>query len=463
MTFSALDSELVGPLVATERMRAVFSDLARVAAMLEAEAALARAEARFGLVPAALAEAIAAIPAASLDLRAIGDATRLAGVPTIPFVKAVGARLPAELEPHFHRGATTQDILDTALALQMRRGLDLLLEDLDAVLAGLSTLADRHRATPCTGRTYGQQAQPLSFGFKVAVWAAGIAEVAAALPRLRDATLRASLGGPVGTLAALGADGPAVADAFAAELGLAPAPLAWHARRAGLAELGAWLATVIGALAKMATDVAHLASTEIGEVAEPFQPGRGGSTAMPHKRNPVSATVILAAHGVAPGLAASLLTAMAGLHERPAGAWHAEWHALPTLFGLASGALAEARTLATGLEVDASRMRRNLDATGGLLFADAVAARLSARLGRAAAHETLEAAASRVRETGRPLREVLGDRPELGLDPATLDEAFDAAPAVAAAAPWVDRALASVAATRAQLAHDRDTGRHPCR
>src|SRR4029450_6441056 len=196
-----------------------------------------------------------------------------------------------------------------------------------------------------------------------AVWCTGVAEVAEQLPWLRERVLVASLAGPVGTLAGLGDKGRAVADAFGEELGLGTAPIAWHARRARMAETGALLAVLIGALAKMATDVAHLASTEVGEVAEPYVPGRGGSSAMPHKRNPVSSTVILAAQAAAPGHVMTLLNAMAAAHERPAGLWHAEWHALPQLFGLASGSLREARGLAEGLGIDADRMRRNLDAT----------------------------------------------------------------------------------------------------
>lgn len=454
MTFSALDSGLVGPLLATEAMRAVFSDRARIAAMLEAEAALARVEARRGLVPEGLAAAIAAIDPATLDIAAIGGDTALAGVPTIPFVKAVQRRLPKALEPGFHKGATTQDILDTALVLQMRAGFDLVRRELDGILAGLAALAQAHRETPQVGRTYGQQAQPLSFGFKAAVWAAGIADVAAGLPELRRTALLASLGGPVGTLSGLREAGPEIADAFAAELGLGAAPIAWHTRRAGMTAAGAWLATLIGALGKMARDVADLAATEVAELSEPYLPGRGGSSAMPHKRNPVSATVILAAHAAAPGHVVTLMVAAAAQHERPAGLWHAEWHALPSLFGLASGALAEARRLADGLVVDPDRMRRNLDATGGLLFSDAVASKLAAKLGRGRSHEILEHAAAQVRDAGRPLREVLAGEADVTgvLSPAELDACFDIGPAVRAAGPWVDRALARIAEVRAALA-----------
>ncbi len=359
MTFHPLDSALTGPLFATPEMRDVFSDVARLRAMLTVEVALAGAEAAAGLAPDSLADAIAAIGLERLDAAAIGERTALAGVPTIPFVKAVQALLPPGLEASFHKGATTQDIVDTALVLQVRNALDLLAAGLDRVMAGLAKLAQAHRAAPCVGRTYGQHAAPLTFGFKAAVWLAGFTDVAVRLPGLRSRVLVASLGGPVGTLAGLGAAGPEVSAGFARLLGLQAAPLAWHTRRGVMVELGCWVAQLIGTAAKMATDIAHLASTEVSEVSEPFVPGRGGSTAMPHKRNPVSCTVILAAHAAAPGYAATLLGAMAAAHERPAGLWHAEWHALPTLLGLASGVMRESETLASGMEVDTARMRRN--------------------------------------------------------------------------------------------------------
>jgi 3-carboxy-cis,cis-muconate cycloisomerase len=453
MTFSALDSALLGPLFASEDMRAVFGDRARLAAMLRMEAALARAQSRFGLVPEALAPAVEAIGPDDLDLSAIGAETVLAGVPTIPFVKAVQKGLPKELEPSFHKGATTQDIADTALVLQMRDAFTLIAPELDAILAALTRLASDHRATPCVGRSYGQHAAPLTFGYKVAVWAVGIGEVAGQLPWLRERVLVASLGGPVGTLAGLGGKGPAVADAFAQELGLGAAPIAWHTLRARMVETGAWLATLTGGLAKMAADVAHLASTEVGEVAEPYVPGRGGSSAMPHKRNPVSATLILSAHMAAKGHVTTLLDAMAAAHERPAGAWHAEWHALPQLFGLASGALREARGLAEGMEVDAARMRKNIEATRGLLFADAVAARLAPSLGRERAHQLIERAADRVRTSEASLADVLRTEPEFSRDvPAeVVTAAFNLAPSTDAAAAWVDRALAEIDRIRERL------------
>jgi 3-carboxy-cis,cis-muconate cycloisomerase len=446
MTFSALDSALTGPLFATDAMRSVFSDRARLRAMLRMEAALARAQAGLGLVPDTLAPAIEAISPDDLDLEALGHGTALAGVPTIPFVKAVQARLPPALEPSLHEGATTQDVVDTALVLQMREAFDLIEAELVAILEGLSRLAAEHRDTLCAGRTYGQHAAPITFGFKVAVWLTGVGETAAQLPWLRQRVLTASLGGPVGTLAGLSGNGALVVDAFAQELGLGTTPLAWHALRARMVETGSWLSTLIGALAKMAADVAHLTSTEVGEVAEPYVPGRGGSSAMPHKRNPVSSTVILAAQAAAKGHLVTLFDAMAAAHERSAGLWHGEWHALPALFGLASGALHEARSLAEGLAVDPDQMRANLDLTRGLLFADAAAARLAPQIGREEAHRLVERAAGEVRRTGEELQAVL-----TRLAPISLEDAFDFRPAIEMSGLWVDRALAEAASIRNTL------------
>ena len=454
MSFSPLDSELFGPLFATDAMRACFSDTAWVGSMLAVEAALARSESQFGLAPETLAAAIEAIRPEDLDIAAIGVRAGVAGVPTIPFVQAVQARLKPELERSFHKGATTQDIIDTALVLRMRDALKLIAVDLDAIMVGLARLADQHRTTACVGRSYQQHAAPVSFGYKAAVWLAGVADTADRLPELRKRLLVVSLGGPVGTLASLGADGPKVLAAFAQTLGLGATPLCWHTNRSRIAETGAWLVQLTGVLAKMATDVVHLASTEVGEVAEPLIAGRGGSSAMPHKRNPIAATVILSAHAAAKGHASTLFEAMAAAHERPAGLWHAEWNALPLLFGLVSGSLREARMLAEGLVVDVDRMRANIDLTRGLLFADAAAARLGARLGRETAHRLVEHAAEQVRQTGASLAEVLAQNPTSRDAGADLASAFDLAPAVAAAARWVDPALNHADALRARLASD---------
>ncbi|MBI3507362.1 MAG: adenylosuccinate lyase family protein [Proteobacteria bacterium] len=450
MSFSPLDSRLNGALFGTPAMAAIFDDRATLGAMLRVEAALARAQAAHGLVPEALAPAIEAIDAGTFDLDALSKATALSGVLPIPFVKALQAKLPKELEAGVHFGATTQDVADSALAVQMQAALGLLAGELAAILKALATLAERHAATPCIGRTYGQHAAPISFGFKVAVWATGIAEAALRLPALRAGACQAQLGGPVGTLAAMGDKADAVLADFATALGLARPVIAWHARRGAIVAIGQWLALVTGTLAKMAADVVHLASTEVGEVSEPYIPGRGGSSAMPHKRNPVAATVILANAQAASGHAGALAGSLLAAHERPAGAWHAEGHAVASLFGLAAGACAQGRILAEGLVVDPVAMKRNLDVTRGLVYADAAATALAPGLGRANAHAAIEAAATRVRETGGTLREALVVTGML--DAKALDAVFDPTPAVSAAAARVAPAVAFVRDAAAKLA-----------
>ncbi len=437
MAFSSLDSQLTGPLFRTEEIAAVFSDRARLSAMLRVEAALARVQARAGLVSSGLADAIASISPDDFDLATLGRETELAGVPVIPFVKAVQTRLPRDLERGFHFGATTQDIADTALALQMRDALALLATDLAAVMAGMATLAERHRTTPCIGRTYLQHAAPVTFGFKMASRLAGLTGIAARLPALKRTSLLVSLGGPVGNLTALGAEGPALVNALAKELGLSAPLIALHAQRAPMADLAQWLAQLCGALGAWGQDIVHLASTEVAEVSEPYVQGRGGSSAMPHKRNPVSATVLVAAATTAPGLAVTALAAMSALHERPAGAWHAEWSVLPQLFGLASGALREARRLAEGLEVHPARMRANIDLTRGLIFADAVSAALAPLRGRAAAYRLVEEAAHQLRVNNSDLRTVLMAGALSADECAAIEKSFMLEPAIAAAAQWV--------------------------
>jgi 3-carboxy-cis,cis-muconate cycloisomerase len=411
MTFSALDSSILGPLFTTAEMRAIFSEEARLASFLRAEEALARAEADAGAVPVALAPAIAALTPADLGIDTLGTGTALAGTPIIPFVAALQKALPPELRGHVHRGATTQDIADTGLVLQMRDAFALLENDLMRLLEALEGLAARYARTPCAGRTYGQHAAPVTFGFKAAIWLAGIASAASDLPALKSKVLLASLGGPVGTLASLGKGGPAIAKAYARYLGLRIAPVAWHTDRSPIARAGAWLALLLGALAKMAGDIIQLAATDTSEVAEPYVQGRGGSSAMPHKRNPVSSALIVAAHEAALGHLTTLYFAMRAAQERPAGEWLAEWHALPPMFGLASGAVGQAILLAKGLEVYPDRMRANLKATKGLPFTEAAAARLGVTLGRTEAHALVEEAALEVQRTGRSLQTVLTREP----------------------------------------------------
>lgn len=453
MSFSALDSFITGPLFRTEEMTRIFSDQARVHAMLRCEEALARAQARHHLVPATLAPAIAAITVDELDLHELGAATALAGVPVIPFVKAVQKKLPRDVEPFFHFGATTQDIADTALALQMREGFRLIALDLAAILSGMVALAEKHRETACIGRTYLQHAAPVTFGFKIATRIANVLAFAQRLKPLCDQSLLVSLGGPVGSLTAMGSHGPAVLAAFAEELKLGCPSIAMHTQRGPMAGIGAWLAGLCDALGAWGSDVVHLASTEVAEVSEPFVQGRGGSSAMPHKRNPVSATVLVAAATVAPGLASTMFSSMVAAHERPAGAWHAEWHALPQLFGLASGALREARCLAEGLEVDSARMRANIDLTHGLIFADAASAALAQTQGRAEAYALVETASHRVRSEGGTLENILLASGLTDAERRAVQEAFQLDPAVTSAAQWVDPVCDKARAVQAILRH----------
>lgn len=439
MSFSPLDSDLLGPLFTTEDMRAVFSERQFLSLMLRAEEALARAQADVGLVHRDLPGAIAGISPDVLDPTALAGQTRLAGVPAVPFVKAVQSALPPELAGGFHYGSTTQDIIDTASVLQFRAALDLIEGDLRATILALAAIAERHCETPCVGRTASQHAAPVSFGFKVAGWCVALADHLALIGPLRGRVLVASLGGPVGTSAAMAEKADAVLAGFAAELGLGAPAIAWHTQRGRIAELGSWLAILLGCLAKMATDIVHLASTEVGEVSEPEVPGRGGSSSMPHKRNPIGAMTILSQHMAAGPHLSVLVSAMASVHERPVGAWHSEWLALPSLFGLAAGALREARILSEGIKVHPERMLRNLQATNGMIFSDAATGRLAQLMGRAEAYSAVEAAAAEVLSSGGTLQERLAERVPQHRDAIAL--AFDTGPAVQAAAARCRAAL----------------------
>ena len=441
MSFTTLDDPLIGPLVTSPAMRAVFGGDARLAAMLRVEVAIAAGQAKLGRAPAELAAAIAALGPADFDMDALARGTTLTAVPVIPFVKMLGHKLDPALEPHLHKGATTQDVFDTADTLLFRAAWAALKPDIAATLAALATLARRHAETPMAGRTYGQHAAPITFGYRVATWAMGIADAVEQLIPAVDRAMILSYGGPVGTLGGFEEHGPMVRAAIAAELGLGLVEGPWHTARARRAALGHALAVLIGAVGKMARDVADQVSTEVGELAEPYLPGRGGSSAMPHKRNPVSATVILAAASLSRGPASELLDAMIAAGERPAGAWMAEWSALPRLFGYASGAFVEARRLAEGLEVVPERMRANLDLTRGMISTEAAASVLARCLGREVAHRKVEAAAARVRATGATLlEELLRDRDVTGsVDSESLALAFDWRPAIDAAALWTER------------------------
>ncbi len=359
-----MDAGLLSPVRAGTAAEALTGDAAWLRALLDAEAALARAQARLGLVPADAADAITqAARAARPDPAGLARRARGAGNPVVPLVADLRA-LAGDAGRHVHHGATSQDVMDTAAMLVAARTRREIAGTLDRVLALLAGLAERHRDTPMPGRTLSRQALPTTFGLKTAQWLLGCLD---ARDRLAAVALPVQLGGAVGTLAAYGADGPALADAFADELGLDRAVLPWHTRRTPIAELGTALSLVTGALGKIATDVTLLAQSEVDELAEPAAPGRGGSSAMPHKRNPALATLVRSAALQVPAQVQVLLTAQAAGHERPAGEWHAEWQPLRECLRLTGGAAATTAELLDGLEVRPDRMRAHLDDLVALL------------------------------------------------------------------------------------------------
>jgi 3-carboxy-cis,cis-muconate cycloisomerase len=427
-------------------------DRAMLQAMLDAEAALARASAAAGVIPAAAAEAIAArCDAGRFDVDALGRASAAAGNPVVPLVRALAEQLPEDAAGRVHQGATSQDVLDTAASLVAWRALGPLLEDLAAAAGACAGLAETHRGTVLAGRTLLQQAVPVTFGLKAAGWLVGLDETRLRLAEVRRRTLAVQLGGAAGTLAGFGDRGLEVLAGFAAELGLAEPTVPWHAVRARPAALAGALGACAGVLGKVARDVALLAQNEVAEVREGGE-RRGGSSTMPHKRNPVAAVAVAACAARAPGLVATLLAAMPQEHERAAGGWHAEWEPQRELLRLVGSAASWGRDLLEHLEVDAGRMRANLEAAGGLPLAEAAAAALAGPLGRRHAREVVEAASRRAAEDGRALREVLLASPEVagGLDVADLDRALDPAAQLGAAGALVDRALAAHRTTEEQ-------------
>jgi 3-carboxy-cis,cis-muconate cycloisomerase len=445
MSVSPIDSSVYGGLFTTPAMRRAFADEARLQRMLDVEAALARAEAQLGLIPAeAAAEITAKADVARFDLAAIGRGTELVGYPIVPLVKALSHACAGDAGRYVHWGATTQDIIDTGLVLQLRDGLELIRHDLEGIETVLADLARRYRDTPMAGRTHAQHALPITFGFKCALWLAPLQRHADRLARLSGEIAVVQFGGAVGTLASLGADGIRVMEALATEFGLGTPPIAWHGARDGLAEVASFLGLLTGSLGKIATDVALLMQAEIGEVAEPYQEGRGGSSTMPQKRNPIACEFILACAKNVRQLVPVMLDAMVQDHERATGPWHAEWIALPQAFALTAGALHHARALLEGLVVDPERMRRNLDITRGMISAEAVMMALAPSVGRAEAHHLVAGACQRALAHGRHLLEELQADAAITthLPPQRLVELLDPQNYTGLAAEFVDRVLA---------------------
>lgn len=444
MSVSLFDSEIYGALFADPEVAECFSDRARVQAMLDVEAALAQAQAKLGMIPAGAAGRIAeCAKAGRFDPAALGAGTAEAGVPVIALVTMLRAAVGPETAPHVHLGATSQDVLDTALALHLRAALRRMRPRLDTVVEGLCDVAEAHRGTVMAGRTHGQQAVPVTFGLKVAGWLAPLDRHRGRLDELSPRLLTVQFGGAAGTLAALGDRGLEVMDGLAAELGLAPCVMPWHAQRDAVAEFASWLSLLSGSLAKMAHDIILLAQTEVGEVAESGDPAKGGSSTMPQKRNPVVSEQIVAAARFNTGLLAAVHHALVHEHERATHGWQVEWLTLPQMTVATAGALMNAERLVGDLVVDPERMRENIERAHGAVLAEAVAGALASVMPRADAHARVRDAALAAARERRSLVDVVrettaGDIPADALD---WDRLADPASHLGEAGRIVDRVV----------------------
>jgi 3-carboxy-cis,cis-muconate cycloisomerase len=403
-----------------------------------------------GVIPASAVGPIAkACKAGSFELSALAEAATRSGNLAIPLVKALTAEVAkadADAARYVHWGATSQDVIDTAVMLGLRAAIDALLPDLDRAIAGFAGLARKHRDTAMVARTWLQHALPMPFGLKLAEYAAALHRSRRRLTRLRSEGLALQFGGAAGTLAALGDNGLVVAEKLAAELELPLPDAPWHTHRDRIAEAASVFAILTGSCGKIGRDVSLMMQTDVAEAFEPSGEGRGGSSTMPHKRNPVAAATALAAAAMAPNLAATIFAAQVQDHERSAGLWHAEWPTLPTLQLVTSGALAAIVDIAEGLEVDAARMRVNLDATHGLIMAEAVTFALAEKIGKSDAHHLVEAASKKAVAGKQHLRDVLTSDPKVTahLSADKLAKLFDPMAYQGASQTLIDRLLASL-------------------
>ena len=399
-------SGLLAPIFASAAMQRLFADQALLQAMLDFEAALARAQARIGIIPEDAADSISESCKANLyDLDAIGRASRDAGNPAIPLVKALTAHVAADASGWVHWGATSQDVIDSALMMMARGGLKLILADVTAAIGAGIALAETHKNAVMAGRTFLQLAVPVTFAFKAANWTAGLLGVRVSLIRNLDENIALQFGGAAGTLSALGPDGMAVRAALAAELGLPEAHISWHSERSRFAEISTALGVASAVFAKIATDIMLMMQPEVGEAFEPAAAGRGGSSTMPHKRNPIGAAAIRANHRRIAGLVATMLMAGEQEHERAPGGWGAEWQTIGDLFTLSGGSAEHLAEMLAGLELDPARMRANLDNANGLPLAESLMMALAPKTGRMEAHHIVEAAAKKAIADGLTLTE----------------------------------------------------------
>jgi 3-carboxy-cis,cis-muconate cycloisomerase len=449
MPSTVFDSGIFRDAFGAPAMRAVFCDEALVTRYVEVEVALAAAQAGLGVIPAEAAESIERLARPeAIDIARLKTETDLVGYPIVGLVHQLAAQC-GEAGRYLHWGATTQDIMDTATVLQIRDALALIAADLAALETALQGLAARHRDTVMAGRTHLQHALPVTLGYKAAVWLGMIRRHRQRLEELRPRVLVGQFAGAAGTLASLGDDGLAVHEALMARLGLGRPPTPWHVARDGPAEAVALLGLVTATLAKIATDVMLLMQTEVGEAFEPFLQGRGASSTMPQKRNPISCELIIAAAKIVRQHVPLMLDAVVADHERATGPWQVEWMALPEAFLASAGALKNARFLLEGLVIDRARMRRNLDLTGGLIVAEAVMMALAPLVGRQAAHDLVYAACRRALANGSTLRAELEAVGEVTrhLDAPRLAALTDPANYLGAAPAIVDRALGRTSLT----------------
>ncbi len=446
MPATATDSLIFRDMFSTEAMRRIFADEARVQYYLDVEAALARVQARLGIIPQEAADEIGRrCQADQFDYALLKAQTERIGYPVLPVVQQLVGLCRGGLGEWCHWGATTQDVTDTATVMQIRDALALVEQDLLAISISLAGLAQRYRDTPMAGRSNLQHAVPITCGYKVAVWLAGFQRHLARLRELRPRVLVGELGGAAGTLSSLGADGLRVQAALCQELGLGQPEIAWHTMRDRIAEVGCFLGLVTGTLGKISMDVKLLMQTEVEEVYEPFAEGRGSSSTMPQKRNPISSSYIHACSAMVRQHVAALLDAMVEDHERSTGPWEIEWIAVPEIFLLSAGALAQTRFLVGGLQVDPERMRKNLDLTRGLIASEAVMMGLGPALGRQRAHDVVYDVCRQVIASGRSFLDLLAEdqtiAPHMGR--AELAKLVDPASYLGLSGEMIDRVLAA--------------------
>lgn len=444
MGASIIDSSIFGNIFSTEAMRAVWSDRNRTEKYLDIERALALVQGRLGIIPQEAADEIVRnCDIDKIDMDKLRAQTERIGYPVLGVVSQLNALCRDKLGEYCHWGATTQDITDTATVMQIREGLEIIDGELAAISAALAELSRRYRDTPVIGRSNLQQAIPVTFGFKTAAILAGIERHRERLAQLRPRVLMGEFGGACGTLASIEKGAMETQAGLMAELGLAQPDIAWHTVRDTIAEVGAFLGLVGGSLGKIAMDVKLMMQHEVAEVYEPFAPGRGSSSTMPQKRNPISSCYIHAAVSVVRQHAAALMDAMIADHERSTGPWEIEWIALPEAFCLLAGALKQTRFVLEGLEVDAGNMRRNIDLTKGLVMSEAVMMGLGPYIGREYAHDLVYELCREAISTNRPLLDILAEHPEINghLDRAALARLCDPANYLGQAGVMVDKVL----------------------